>query len=48
MEISIDEKGESFARIGNYPVTEATSVSIDGSTGLVYSGICEFTTETRQ
>jgi phosphoenolpyruvate synthase/pyruvate phosphate dikinase len=48
MEISIDEKGESFARIGNYPVTEATSISIDGSTGLVYSGICEFTTETRQ
>ena len=48
MEISITAKGDPSAQIGNYTVTEATSISIDGSTGLVYSGVCEFTTETRQ
>ncbi len=48
MEIGTDEKGEPFARIGNYPITEGSLISIDGSTGLVYSGTCEFTTETKQ
>ncbi len=48
MEIGIDEKGAPFAQIGNYLVTEGTLISIDGSTGLVYSGTCEFTTETKQ
>ena len=47
MEISTDDKGNPFARIGSYMVTEGAVISIDGSTGLVYSGVCKFTTETK-
>ncbi len=37
--------GEPSARIGPYTITEGTAVSIDGSTGLVFSGVCAFTEE---
>ncbi|HTR44837.1 MAG TPA: PEP-utilizing enzyme, partial [Thermodesulfovibrionales bacterium] len=40
MEIGTDEKGEPFAQIGRHPVREGSVISIDGSTGLVYSGSC--------
>jgi pyruvate,orthophosphate dikinase len=39
MKIS-DAKYMPHAIIGNYEVREGSSISIDGSTGLVYSGIC--------
>ena len=41
MHIVADEKNGTFARIGDYSVKEGTVISIDGSTGLVYSGSCE-------
>jgi pyruvate,orthophosphate dikinase len=41
MHMYTDEKGEPFAKIGDYTVKEGTMLSIDGSTGLVYSGSCE-------
>ena len=41
MHISADEKNGPFAMIGDYTVKEGTIISIDGSTGLVYSGSCE-------
>ena len=40
MVIKKDEKGEYYADIGDYTVTEGAVISIDGSTGLVYSGTC--------
>lgn len=45
MEIKADEKGQHFAKIGTDAVREGTLISIDGSTGLVYSGLCLLTTE---
>ncbi len=47
LDIGTDAKGVSSARIGAYEVAEGSYVSMDGSTGLVYSGICRFTTERR-
>ena len=41
MHISADEKNGTFAMIGDYTVKEGTIISIDGSTGLVFSGSCE-------
>ena len=35
-----DSKYMPYAVIGNYEVREGSSISIDGSTGLVYSGVC--------
>ncbi len=43
MEIRESEKGELYAKIGNLVVAEGAPISIDGSTGLVYSGFCQFT-----
>jgi pyruvate,orthophosphate dikinase len=40
MKIEADEKGVLYARIGDFTVREGTGLSIDGSNGLVYSGIC--------
>jgi len=40
LEMRIDEKGEVYAVIGSTPVTEGAPISVDGSTGLVYSGLC--------
>ncbi len=40
MQVAPDEKGESVARIGNEVIREGSLISIDGSTGLVYSGLC--------
>ncbi|HMK60236.1 MAG TPA: PEP/pyruvate-binding domain-containing protein [Dissulfurispiraceae bacterium] len=45
MEILDNEAGQQFARISGYIVTEESPLSIDGSTGLVYSGVCSFITE---
>jgi pyruvate,orthophosphate dikinase len=42
LDIRTDAKGESYAVIGNYTVMEGTALSMDGSTGLVYSGLCTF------
>lgn len=40
MAVETNERGEFYARIGDYTVTEGSVISIDGSTGLVYSGTC--------
>jgi len=40
MKIEGDQEKESFARIGTFTIREGDHVSIDGSTGLVYSGLC--------
>jgi pyruvate, orthophosphate dikinase len=40
MVIKTDDKGDSYATIGTYTVTDGAMISIDGSTGLVYSGTC--------
>ncbi|MEJ2697800.1 MAG: PEP-utilizing enzyme [Candidatus Sulfobium sp.] len=40
MAIKADERNEPYAVIGRYAVTDGTIISIDGSTGLVYSGSC--------
>ena len=40
MVIDNDEEGEFCAKIGDYTVKEGAVISIDGSTGLVYSGTC--------
>ncbi len=40
MTIGTDEQGEAFARIGETLVKEGSAISIDGATGLVFSGIC--------
>jgi len=43
MEIREDESGEHFAVIGGHTVREGGFISLDGSTGLVFSGLCMFT-----
>ncbi len=40
MEVKVDENAESYALIGRHITTEGTVISMDGSTGLIYSGIC--------
>jgi pyruvate,orthophosphate dikinase len=45
MDIKNSEEGQSYARIGTHAVTDGTAISIDGSTGLVYSGLCLLTTD---
>ncbi len=40
MAIKRDEKGASYARIGGHVITEGAAISMDGSTGLIYSGVC--------
>jgi pyruvate, orthophosphate dikinase len=42
MRIDTDEKGELYARIGGFMIKEGEHISIDGSAGLVYSGLCLF------
>jgi hypothetical protein len=43
LEFKTDDRGNTFALIGGYPVSEGSYLSMDGSTGLVYSGLCVFT-----
>ncbi len=45
MVLETARNGELSARIGPYTITEGTAISIDGSTGLVFSGVCAFTEE---
>jgi pyruvate,orthophosphate dikinase len=45
MDIGVDATGAARARIGAYEIAEGSSISMDGSTGLVYSGICRFSTD---
>jgi pyruvate,orthophosphate dikinase len=45
MEIRTDERGGNYAVIGGRSITEGADISMDGSTGLVYSGLCMFTVE---
>ncbi|MGE5173832.1 MAG: PEP-utilizing enzyme, partial [Betaproteobacteria bacterium] len=40
MTIGTDERGGAFALIGGTLVKEGSAISIDGATGLVFSGIC--------
>ncbi len=43
MSIEIDKYGELFARIGDAIVKKGTAISLDGSTGLIFSGVCLIT-----
>jgi pyruvate,orthophosphate dikinase len=43
LEFRTDENGNPYAAIGAYAVNEGSFLSMDGSTGLVYSGLCVFT-----
>ena len=46
-ELKIRETGEArSATVGDYPLSDGTAISIDGSAGLIYSGECQLTTET--
>jgi pyruvate,orthophosphate dikinase len=38
-------EGKPFAILGDYRIEEGASISIDGSTGLVYSGVCMLTVQ---
>jgi pyruvate,orthophosphate dikinase len=42
-----DEQGSSYALIGTYEVREGFPLSMDGSAGLVYSGVCDITIKHR-
>jgi len=42
-----DGKGGTYAVISGHEVREGTVLSIDGSTGIVYSGVCMFTEKER-
>jgi pyruvate,orthophosphate dikinase len=48
MDIETDEQGESYAKMGGIVVKEGTAISIDGSTGLVFSGLCLNTTKAKR
>ncbi len=43
MTIKTDSKGTKYALIGDFSVSEGTSISIDGSSGIAYSGVCLLT-----
>ncbi len=43
MIIKSDKSGEQFAVIGDYNLKEGMPLGLDGSTGLIYSGICMLT-----
>ncbi len=43
LEFKTDDRGNPAASIGGYAVSEGSYLGIDGSTGLVYSGLCVFT-----
>jgi pyruvate,orthophosphate dikinase len=45
MEIGTDDKGEKVAKIGRETLSEGSYIGMDGSTGLVYSGLCLLTGE---
>jgi pyruvate,orthophosphate dikinase len=40
MEIEIDERGAAYAQVGGHAITDGSEISIDGSTGLIYRGVC--------
>jgi pyruvate,orthophosphate dikinase len=40
MEVALDDGGAPCAHIGGHLIREGSPISIDGSTGLVYSGFC--------
>jgi pyruvate,orthophosphate dikinase len=40
MKVVVDEQGRPYAEIGKSRVQEGTAISIDGATGLVFSGTC--------
>lgn len=40
MELKVDEKGAPYALIGGHRIMEGSAISMDGSTGLIYSGVC--------
>ena len=43
MTIKTDSKGTKYALIGDFSASEGTSISIDGSSGIAYSGVCLLT-----
>lgn len=40
LSFELDSEGKRIAKIGDYSISEGSAVSIDGSTGTLYSGIC--------
>jgi pyruvate,orthophosphate dikinase len=45
MDVGMDEEGNPYAAISTYTLTEGLPISIDGTNGLVYSGVCAFLEE---
>jgi phosphoenolpyruvate synthase/pyruvate phosphate dikinase len=45
MEVGKDEEGNPYASISTYTLAEGLPISIDGTNGLVYSGVCAFLEE---
>ncbi len=48
LSIEIDDQGASFARMGTVIIKEGMPISIDGASGLVFSGACLHTTRTER
>ncbi len=48
LSIETDEHGASFARMGKVIIKEGVPISIDGASGLVFSGSCLHTTRTER
>ncbi|MDA8090098.1 MAG: PEP-utilizing enzyme [Nitrospiraceae bacterium] len=47
LNLDIDREGRPFARIGKAIITEGAPISIDGATGLIFSGTCLHTSKGR-
>jgi pyruvate,orthophosphate dikinase len=43
MSIRTDDQGRKYALIGDFELSEGSALSIDGSSGLAYSGVCLLT-----
>jgi pyruvate,orthophosphate dikinase len=43
MKLKKDDLGNPYAVLGGHTITEGSYLSMDGSTGLVYAGLCAFT-----
>ncbi len=48
LEIKDYDGDNSYAVLGGHTITEGSYLSIDGSTGLVYAGLCAFTVSARE
>ena len=40
MEMGLDDRGDPYAKLGGREIRDGSELSIDGSTGLIYSAVC--------